>query len=43
MQENHIKSKEKAIRICIEFTTNPESGNDLLLDINNKLNNRKVK
>lgn len=38
MQENHIKSKGKAIRKCIGLATNSESKNDLLLDINNKLN-----
>lgn len=38
MKENHIKSKGKAIRKCIELATNSESTNDLLLDMNNKLN-----
>lgn len=38
MKENHIKSKGKAIRKCIELATNSESTNDMLLDMNNKLN-----
>ena len=38
MKQNNIKSKAQAIRKCIEIAVNLESRNDLLLDINNKLN-----
>lgn len=38
MKENKIKSKAEAIRKCIRSTVNLESKEDLLLDINNKLN-----
>lgn len=38
MKENKIKSKAEAIRKCIRATVNLESKEDLLLDINNKLN-----
>ncbi len=38
MKENKIKSKAEAIRKCIRETVNLESKEDLLLDINNKLN-----
>lgn len=38
MKKNNIKSKAQAIRKCIEIAVNLESRNDLLLDINNKLN-----
>ena len=38
IKENKIKSKAEAIRKCIRATVNLESKEDLLLDINNKLN-----
>ena len=38
MKQNHLKSKAEAIRKCIEIAVNLESRNDLLMDINNKLN-----
>lgn len=38
MKENKIKSKAEAIRKCIRENVNLESKEDLLLDINNKLN-----
>lgn len=38
MKENKIKSKAEAIRKCIKQTVTIESKEDLLLDINNKLN-----
>ena len=38
MRRNNIKSKSDAIRKCIELAVNLESRDDLLLDINNKLN-----
>lgn len=38
MKENKIKSKAEAIRKCIRATVTIESKEDLLLDINNKLN-----
>ena len=38
MKQNNIKSKSEAVRKCIQLAVNLESRNDLLLDINNKLN-----
>lgn len=36
--KNNCKSKAEAIRKCIELASFLESRNDLLMDINNKLN-----
>lgn len=38
MKKNKIKSKGEAIRRCIEIAVNLESRNDMLFDMNNKLN-----
>lgn len=38
MKKNNCKSKAEAVRKCIELATNLESRDDLLLDIDNKLN-----
>lgn len=38
MKQNNIKSKSNAIRKCIELAVKLDSRDDLLLDINNKLN-----
>lgn len=38
MKQNHIQSKADAVRKCIELAVNLESRDDLLLDIDNKLN-----
>ena len=38
MKQNNIKSKSDAIRKCIALAVKLDSRNDLLLDINNKLN-----
>ncbi len=38
MKQNNIQNKSDAIRQCIEIAVNLESRNNLLLDINNKLN-----
>lgn len=38
MKQNNIQNKSDAIRKCIEIAVSLESRNDLLLDINNKLN-----
>lgn len=38
MKQNNIQNKSDAIRQCIEMAVNLESRNNLLLDINNKLN-----
>ena len=38
MKKNNIQNKSDAIRQCIEIAVNLESRNNLLLDINNKLN-----
>ena len=38
MKKNICKSKAEAVRKCIELATNLESRDDLLLDIDNKLN-----
>lgn len=38
MKNNNIKSKGQAIRKCIHIATNLETRNNLLLDMNDKLN-----
>ena len=38
MKQNNIKNKADAVRKCIKLAVNFESRNDLLLDINDKLN-----
>lgn len=38
IKNNNYKSKAEAIRKCIELASYLESRNDLLMDINNKLN-----
>lgn len=38
MKQNNMKSKSEAVRKCIQLAVNLESRNDLLMDIDNKLN-----
>lgn len=38
MKYNHIKSKSNAIRKCIEIAANGQAKEELLMEINNKLN-----
>lgn len=38
MKKNKCKSKAEAVRKCIDIAVNLQSREDLLLDINNKLN-----
>lgn len=38
MKQNHINCKADAVRKCIEIAVNLDSRDDLLLDIDNKLN-----
>ena len=38
MKQNNIKSKLEAVRKCIQLAVNLESRNDLLMDIDNKIN-----
>ena len=38
MKQNNIKSKAEAIRKCIDLAVNLQSNEDLIMDINNKLN-----
>lgn len=38
MKKNNCKSKAEAVRKCIEIASDVKSRDDLLLDMNNKLN-----